>query len=119
MTDIEASLVTKLSSVATVYPLSLPEKPKFPAIVYQRISSPIASRTHNGDKTMRPRFQLSIYDKTYATCRTKATAIDTVLDMKSDGALGIELATNENRFDVKEIETGLCRVVLEYFIWHK
>ena len=116
MTDIEAELAAKLSSVATVYPLSLPEKPKLPAIVYQRISSPVVNRTHNGSKIMRPRFQLSIYDKTYDTCRTKAASIDTVLDGKS-GVVG-NLATNENRFDVKEIETGLFRIVLEYFIWY-
>lgn len=116
MTDIEASLVTKLSSIAAVYPLSLPEKPAFPAIVYQRISTPVVNRTHTGDKTMRSRYQLSVYSKSYATCRTKADAIDTVLDMKA-GVVGA-LTTNENRFDIQEIETGIYRVVLEYFIWY-
>jgi hypothetical protein len=116
MTDIEAELVAKLSSVATVYPLALPEKPTFPAIVYQRISTPVVNRTHTGQKTSRARFQFSVYSKTYATCRTKADAIDTVLDMKQ-GVVG-ELTTNENRFDIKEVEPSLYRVVLEYFIWY-
>jgi len=116
--DVEAGLAAKLSTIAAVYPLSLPEKQGiYPAIVYQRISTSSYARTHTGDKKQRPRFQFSIYAKSYGSCRTAADALDTLMDGKSDGTNGIDLAFNDNRFDIKEVETGLFRVVLEYLIW--
>ena len=111
--DAEATLQTELSKVAPSYLLALPEKPStFPALVYQRVST-VPQRTQNKDGFDSDRFQVSVYAKSYATVKTTANSVVSQLE----SGTAFRFASKENRYDIKEADTGLLRTILEFFIW--
>jgi len=77
---VEAALVTYLKSIgeitdligegdsARIYPLKLPQKPTYPAVTYQVISSP---RHHDMDVSY-PRIQYTAFARTYSQAKELA-----------------------------------------------
>jgi hypothetical protein len=111
---IQETLVSVLTGAGlTVYPLSVPTGGSYPNVVYQTISNR-QIRSHAGVEMERPRMQISCWAKTYAACVTTAQAVKNALDLNQ---ADFNLATKENEIDIKEVESGLYRTVLDYFIW--
>lgn len=111
----ETILKTVLDTTSyPVYTLSIPSNGTIPCIVYQRIST-LPMRSHSGNYMERPRFQISCWGTTYAQAKTVSEAVKTALDLNQTN---FELATKENEFDEKEVETNLYRKVLDFFIWN-
>lgn len=112
---IEEKLVSILQGTGVpIYPLFAPENSAYPCIVYQRIST-VPIRSHAGPVMDRPRFQFSIWSRNYEQCVNVAAAIRTVLDLNR---VDVKLATRENEFEVVEVEPGLYRKLLDFFVWH-
>lgn len=109
---IEQTLVTKLLSIAKVYPLSLPENPTLPAITYQRISTS-PQRNHSKNNFDRMRFQINIWSHLYDEVIDKAGLVVTALDLNTTDFI---FGYKNNQFEVKENDTGLFGTVLEFFI---
>ena len=112
---IRETVVTVLETAGlTGYPGSVPAKVgTYPCVVYQIISNK-KIRTHAGNVGERPRVQLSCYGKTLATCVATAETVKAAMDLNQTN---FELATLENEQDAKEVEPGIHRVILEFFIW--
>jgi hypothetical protein len=114
MTTVQEALVSLLRNEGlTVYPLAVPNNGTYPNVCYQRVSNP-QYRTHSGVYMERPRVQLSCWGENYADCVATAQTVTAALDLnQSDFAL----ATKENEMDAVEVETGLYRILLEFFIY--
>jgi hypothetical protein len=95
------------------YPLEVPNNGIYPNVVYQMISNK-QIRSHSGVEMERPRMQISCWGKRYADCVTTAQTVKAALDLNQTD---FKLATKENEFDVKEVKSGLYRIILDYFIW--
>lgn len=98
-----------------VYPLSVPKSNAvYPNVVYQTISNS-QIRSHSGVEMNKPRIQFTCWARTYEECVETAQTVKTTLSLNQTD---FELATKENEFDIKELESGLYRTVLDFFIWH-
>jgi len=82
---IEQDLLTFLSADAGVasvlgdefdrfYPVTLPEHPKYPVLVYQRISAP-PEGTLDSAFTTEARFQFSLFNRTYGEAKNAAAKV--------------------------------------------
>lgn len=109
--DIVSLLTT--SPALTAYALSVPENGTYPCVVYQRISTnPL--RTMSGNGLEKTRFQLTCWGKTLDSSLQTAKTVKTKFDLNQTNFV---LATRENEFTAKEIESGLYSTVLDIFIW--
>lgn len=98
-----------------VYPLSVPKSGGiYPNVVYQTISN-TEIRSHEGLEMEKPRMQFTCWAKTYQECVETAQTVKSVISLNRTD---FEMATKENEFDIKELESGLYRTVLDFFIWH-
>ena len=108
------TLVTVISGAGLpAYPLSVPEGGSYPCVVYQYISGR-QIRSHAGGELERARLQLSCWGLSFETAQSTAETVKAALDLNQDDYL---LATRENELDLKEVEPGYYRIVLDYFIW--
>ena len=111
---VQATLVSLLQGAGlTVYPLTVPQNGTYPNVVYQRVSN-MQVRTHSGVALERPRVQLSCWAKTYAECVATAQTVKAALDLNQTD---FKLATKENELDAQEVETGLYRIILDFYVW--
>lgn len=107
------SLLDGLAS-GRVYAMQLPERPEFPAIVYQRISGPRAG------PLWRPRYQLSCWARSYREAEALAEAVTTALhgfNGDIDGVEGVVLVASDG-LDDYEPDTGLYRRILDIYLYH-
>ena len=112
---IETTLETVLRTTGkSVYPLGLPEKPTFPAIVYQRISS-VPKKTHNTLGLEVARFQVTVWSNLYSAVVATTASVIAALDLnQTNFVLGYKL----NQTDLKEAETGLYASYIDFSIWY-
>ena len=121
MTTVQEDLVAVLEDAGLkLYPNAVPAKDAiYPNVVYQQISSK-QIRYHrrdgsdSGTAMERPRIQLSVHGRSKATVMQTAQTVKGALDFNQTDFI---LATRENEMDAKEIESGIYRVMLDYFIW--
>ncbi len=110
----QETLVTLLSGQGlTIYPLSVPVDGTYPNVVYQTISNR-QFRSHSKVEMERPRMQLSCWAKKYAECVATAQTVKAAMDLNQ---MDFKLATKENEIDAKEVESGIYRIILDYFVW--
>lgn len=104
-----------------LHPLTLPQTPTLPAIVWQRISGP-REHSHSGPSQLaHPRFQFACWSKNLLEAIQVAEALRIRLDGYS-GAMGNETAYAVfilDDHDMYDPETGLPRRIVDYRIWHK
>lgn len=111
---VETVLINVLQQAGlTVYPLSVPADGIYPCVVYQRISTP-QIRSHAGVELEYPRMQLSCWGKRFSDVVSTAETVKQVLDLNR---VNFKLATKESELDVKDVEPGLYRRILDFFIW--
>lgn len=107
--------------VARFYPLRLPENPTYPAVTYQRISTP-RIHAHTGPSHLAyPRFQLDCYATTYLGAKAVATAIRVALDGYKGlmGAVDVQECTVIDERDFYDPATRIWRISLDSIIGHQ
>jgi hypothetical protein len=118
---IETALFTHLSTAAgmvalvgtRIYPVTLPQQPTLPAVVYQMISSaPIQDRSAMAAGFTRSRFQFTVW----ASSDTSAAAVMAALRV----AIGTfaDVALEQGARMEYEPDTTRWQGMLDYFIWH-
>ena len=83
MSALEEAIFTRATTGPTLqpligtrcYPVLLPQNPTYPAVTFQRISTPREHAMVADPGVAHPRFQLTAYDKTRALAQTLAEAI--------------------------------------------
>jgi hypothetical protein len=98
-----------------VYPLSLPQHPTMPAIVYQRLSG--AERL-GSTQIREARYQLSCWGSTYASSQAVATQVRAALEGWGVGGAGVfvRMARVVNELDDYEPDENLYRVVTDVML---
>lgn len=118
--SVETALFTRLTSThagtaaligTRCYPLRLPQKPTFPAVVYQRVSS--SGQIGTTDRRT-PRLQLSCWATTYAGARALAVQVRAALEEYADATIRMGRVVNE--IDDFDETTELQRVILDAFL---
>jgi hypothetical protein len=111
---IENDVDTVLSGLGTVYPLSMPDQnASLPCTVYQFISA-APFRSHSSKILSRRRLQISCWATTYAAAITLSESVKAAFDLNQTN---FKLATHEDERDGKEVETGLSRKILQFYVW--
>jgi hypothetical protein len=110
---IEQSLFTALSGLAggRVYPLTAPDSPTKPFIIYQNIANTPEVTLANGVPINNTRMQIDCYDKTYAA--VKALAVSVQAAMAAASFTNVPLMNQ----DLYEQDVKLYRVQLDYSLW--
>ena len=113
MSTKQIKLVTVLSGLANVYALEKPVGIN-DCLVWTQISN-VKQRNHS-DKTglLKTRFQIDAYGTTLANCRNLAMSVYNLLEANTND---FELATFEDEFYTKSIDTNLYRAILDFYIW--
>lgn len=104
-----------------LYPMRLPEGVTFPAMTYQRISTP-RMRSHSGPSGLAsPRFQYDCWDVTYAGAGAVARELRLALDGYRGGMGQIETFANflEDERDDFDPATDQFRVIVDAIVWHR
>lgn len=111
----ESTLKTLLKTLGySVYALSVPSNGNYPCIVYQRVST-LQLRSHSGNELEKPRFQVSIWAKSYDEAKTISESVKSLLDLNMTN---FKLVTKENELDDSETEAKLYRKILDFYIWN-
>jgi len=85
---IESAVYTVLTGNAAIkrrcntriYPLSLPQKPTYPAISYQRTSAGVINTLSGYSGLKNPYFVITAWAKTYDECKALSDEIHTAMD---------------------------------------
>ena len=115
MTD-ENTIVSTINTATgynRCYHDGLPAKVTLPASVVQRIST-IPNHTHDGDAFDKVRYQVTPWAETKAACLTLASTIKTALNRNMSD---VELSLFENQISLKDPETGLYYMPIDFFVW--
>jgi hypothetical protein len=113
---------------ARVYPLRLPQKPTFPAIVLLRVSGIRATHLHGAASLARPRVQVDCWAPTLdqaaalgALCRQQLENYSGPYTDTESPATTITVQTvfdeEHDLFD-EDINGGTCRHSADYFVFH-
>jgi len=107
-----ASLISASSGSPDVFMLEKPQNNN-DCIVYKVISSqPV--RSHSGTLFEKTHVELNCWGTNATNSQTLATNMKTLLDCNTHD---FKISYLDNNFDVKEIETGLFRSILDFYIW--
>lgn len=103
-----------------VYPGHLPDPPVLPALVYQRIATRRPVSFDGPSAFVRARMQLDVWAASYGEARTIADRLRQVLVGYRGpmGALEVAIPEQVGDLDMFEPDTGLYRVMTEFYIWH-
>lgn len=96
------------------YPLTLPQKPTLPALVYQQISS----APNQGTSTLhRDRYQISCWASTYSGAVALATQVQSALEehTDTDQTPYLKMTYRVNSLDDYDPDDELYRVILDYY----
>lgn len=118
---IESSIRSILIADATVktittrcYPVTIPQSPTYPLILYTRISGVRDHHFHGPSGIVRTRMQIEAWAETYSGAKTLAAAIRGALDGYTGTSIGSCLLDNER--DIYEPELNVYRVVYDFQI---
>ncbi len=116
------ALLTGTSAVAIsvktrVYPVVAPQNPKYPFLVYTRISGG-KQNDLNGYATLEnPRVQIDTYSTSYSQGKSISSAVHTV--MNSATAFKSILLDDPDLFEDELQETGVFRTTQDYSCWNR
>ena len=102
------------------YPVTIPQYPTYPLILYTKISGMRDHALGGASGHAHPRFQIEAWAETYTAAKTLADAIRNALDDYSGTAAGtvIDSCLIDSERDIYESEIEVYRVIQDYFIWH-
>lgn len=124
MTYLEDVLVSRITGGSTlagsrVYPVRQPQTPTYDLIVYQRISG-APQYTHGGDSGLEdPRFQFTLWSKTYAGVQALAAQFRALFSGYKDESNGIQGVMIDFDMDDSDEQTGLVSRIIDLRIKYK
>jgi hypothetical protein len=112
--SIEQQLATTLSALVSgrIYPLTAPDSPVTPYIVYHNIANTPENTLADGVPINNSRIQVDCYDKTYSAVKTLAASVISSMSV----APFTNIATLNQ--DIYEAEVKLFRVQQDFSIWY-
>jgi len=125
---IEAAIRSILINDATVkaittrcYPVTLPQSPTYPLILYTKITGMRDHHLRGPSGHAHPRLQIESWSKSYSEAKTLAAAIRKALDGYSGTASSTKIGSCliESERDIYESEIEVYRIVQDYFTWHE
>lgn len=111
-----------VSAITTrCYPVTIPQSPTYPLILYTKISGMRDHTLGGASGHAHPRFQVEAWAETYSGAKTLADAIRDALDDYSGTVSGtvIHSCLIDSERDVYESEIEIYRVIQDYFVWHE
>ena len=112
---------TTVKAITTrCYPVTIPQDPTYPLILYTKISGMRDHALRGASGHAHPRFQVEAWAETYTAAKTLADAIRNALDDYTGTASGTYIASCliDSERDIYEPEIEVYRVVQDYFVWH-
>jgi len=113
---------TTVKAITTrCYPVTIPQSPTYPLILYTKISGDRDHALRGASGHAHPRFQVEAWAKTYTAAKTLADAIRNALDDYTGTAAGtvIHSCLIEGEHDTYESEIKVYRIMQDYMIWHE
>ena len=113
---------TTVKAITTrCYPVTIPQSPTYPLILYTKISGDRDHALRGASGHAHPRFQIEAWAETYTGAKTLADAIRNALDDYSGTAAGtvIHSCLIESERDTYESEIEIYRIMQDYMIWHE
>ena len=112
--------VTVAAITTRCYPITLPQNPTYPLILYMHISGAIDNHMTSDSGMANPRYQIESWAETYAASVTLSTAVREALNHFTGtvGTLRIGscvIVDERNQFDT---EIPIYRIMQDYKIWH-
>jgi hypothetical protein len=99
-----------------VFPVLLPERVRFPAVTYQRITT-VRDYTTTGPVALdRVRMQYDVWAMTYPECKALQRAIVAAIEGAGDGD-PIDSVRLDTAFDGYESEARVYRVSLDFIVF--
>lgn len=95
------------------YPLTMPQNPTYPAIVYQRIATNAINRLEGGSSIDQVRVQVDSFSTTYEAAKTLAASIRAAMEAASFKA------TLQTEFDFFEPDIALFQITQDFYVWRK
>jgi hypothetical protein len=103
--------------IVRFYPASqVPQESGMPAIAYSRVSNAVASRSQDGTKLMKPRYQFDCRDKTYVGAQALEDALIADLEYHHFGSVK-QVHHDGGGPDERDAETELYTRRVELVIW--
>jgi hypothetical protein len=104
-----------------IYPVSLPQKPTYPAIVYTRISGDRLHSLGGASNLASPRFQIDCFASTYSAVKDLASKIRSAINGFRGTVSGVTVhgIFLESDNDIFEDDFNVYRVSSDYFIHYK
>ncbi|MFA5546647.1 MAG: DUF3168 domain-containing protein [Sphaerochaetaceae bacterium] len=102
------------------YPVTLPQSPTYPLILYTKISGDRDHVLQGASGMAHPRFQIDAWAETYTAAKTLADAIREALDGYRGTASGTRIGSCliDSERDIYESEIKIYRVSQDYLVWH-
>lgn len=111
---IESVIASKLASVGTFYPMSMPKQgATLPGGCYQFISETQLAN-HQNKGTTRYRLQVACWARTAAAAVTLKDQVKVALSYNKDQ---VQLIAPLNGGDFKDPEAELYRKMVEFYVW--
>lgn len=110
-----------VSAITTrCYPVTLPQNPAFPLILYMRITGIPDNLLHGVSGLVYSRFQIEAWAVTYAEAKALATAIINALNAQTITIDTIRIGSivAQSEHDVYEDVVKCHRTILDFTLWH-
>jgi len=103
------------------YPVTIPQSPTYPLILYTKISGDRDHTLRGASGHAHPRFQIEAWSESYTGAKTLADAIRNALDDYTGTAAGTVIGSCliDSERDIYESEIEVYRVAQDYFVWHE
>ncbi|MBW2647169.1 MAG: DUF3168 domain-containing protein [Deltaproteobacteria bacterium] len=103
------------------YPVTIPQSPTYPLILYTKISGDRDHTLRGASGHAHPRFQIEAWADTYTGAKTLADAIRNALDDYTGTVTGTVIGSCliDSERDMYESEIEVYRVISDWFIWHE
>jgi len=103
------------------YPVSIPQDPTYPLMLYTKISGPRDHHLTGPSGWAHPRFQAEAWATTYTGAKSLSEAIRGALDGYTGTAQSTEIGSCllDSERDYYESEIKIYRIIQDYIIWHK
>lgn len=102
------------------YPVTIPQDPTYPLIIYAKISGMRDHVLQGPSGLANPRFQIEAWATTYSAAKDLAAAMRGALNnyRGTVGTVRIGSCLIQSERDIYEPEAACHRVVMDYTIWH-
>lgn len=118
--DILVADITVAAITTRVYPVTLPQDPTYPLILYMKISGERFNTLTGASGMAHPGFQVEAWAETYTEAKSLAGAVRSCLNgyRGTSGAVRIGSCLLQSERDIYENEIDCHRVVMDFTVLH-